>query len=84
VYTPQGSGPFPALVVFHGGCWIVGNIEISDAPHRALANATGCVVVAVNYQKAPEHPFPIRWTTAPPRSASGRVAPAARRRPCSC
>jgi acetyl esterase len=59
VYTPQGSGPFPALVVFHGGCWIVGNIEISDAPHRALANATGCVVVAVNYQKAPEHPFPI-------------------------
>jgi acetyl esterase len=40
-------------------CWIVGNIEISDAPHRALANATGCVVVAVNFQKAPEHPFPI-------------------------
>jgi acetyl esterase len=59
VYTPEGTGPFPALVVFHGGCWIVGNIEISDAPHRALANATGCVVVAVNYQKAPEHPFPI-------------------------
>jgi acetyl esterase len=71
VYTPAGPGPFPALVVFHGGCWIVGNIELSDRPHRALANATGCVVVAVNYQKAPEHPFPVplddcfagfRWT----------------------
>ena len=59
IYTPEGEGPFPALVVFHGGCWIVGNIDLADRPHRALANATGCVVVAVNYQKAPEHPFPV-------------------------
>jgi acetyl esterase len=46
-------------VTFHGGCWIVGNIEVADRPHRALAAATGCVVVAVNYQKAPEHAFPV-------------------------
>jgi acetyl esterase len=59
IYTPDGHGPFPALVAFHGGCWIVGNIEVSDRPHRNLANALGCVVVAVNYQKAPEHPFPV-------------------------
>ncbi|OUD04635.1 alpha/beta hydrolase [Streptomyces swartbergensis] len=59
IYTPPGEGPFPALVVFHGGCWIVGNIHLSDRPHRALAAETGCVVVAVNYQKAPEHPFPV-------------------------
>lgn len=59
IHTPEGAGPFPALVVFHGGCWIVGNIDLADRPHRALANATGCVVVAVNYQKAPEHPFPV-------------------------
>jgi acetyl esterase len=59
VYTPEGAGPFPALVMFHGGCWIVGNIDLADRPHRALANATGCVVIAVNYQKAPEHPFPL-------------------------
>jgi acetyl esterase len=59
VYTPPGRGPFPALVVFHGGCWIVGNIELADRPHRMLAAATRCVVVAVNYQKAPEHRFPV-------------------------
>jgi acetyl esterase len=59
VYTPHGVGPFPALVMFHGGCWIVGNIDLADSPHRALARATGCVVVAVNYQKAPEHAFPV-------------------------
>jgi acetyl esterase len=59
VYTPRGVGPFPSLVMFHGGCWIVGNIDLTDRPHRALAEATGCVVVAVNYQKAPEHAFPI-------------------------
>jgi len=49
----------PALVAFHGGCWVVGNIDISERPHRDLAAATGCVVIAVNYQKAPEHPFPV-------------------------
>jgi acetyl esterase len=59
LYTPRGTGPFPALVMFHGGCWVVGNIDLGDRPHRALAEATGCVVVAVNYQKAPEHPFPV-------------------------
>jgi len=78
IYWPEGTHPgamleepAPALVAFHGGCWIVGNIDVSDRPHRALADATGCVVVAVNYQKAPEHPFPVplqdcyagfRWT----------------------
>jgi acetyl esterase len=78
IYWPEGTHPgamheepAPALVAFHGGCWIVGNIDVSDRPHRALAHATGCVVVAVNYQKAPEHPFPVplqdcyagfRWT----------------------
>lgn len=59
VYRPEGEGSLPALVAFHGGCWIVGNIDLADRPFRALANATGCVVVSVNYQKAPEHPFPV-------------------------
>jgi acetyl esterase len=59
IYRPDGQGDLPALVAFHGGCWIVGNIDLADRPFRALANATGSVVVAVNYQKAPEHPFPV-------------------------
>ena len=58
VYTPEGIGPFPCVVMFHGGGWTAGNIELADRPHRSLTNATGCVVVAVNYQKAPEHRFP--------------------------
>ncbi len=71
VYTPYGEGPFPGLVYFHGSGWVVLNLEVCDTTVRALANSTGCVVVAVNYQKAPEHPFPIpfedcwtatRWT----------------------
>lgn len=59
--NPAGTtdGPRPALVAFHGGCWVVGNIDVSERPHRDLAAATGCVVIAVNYQKAPEHPFPV-------------------------
>jgi acetyl esterase len=59
IYTPEGTGPFPALVYLHGSGWTISNIEVADAPHRALANRTGCVVVAVNYQKAPEHKFPV-------------------------
>jgi acetyl esterase len=58
IYTPEGSGPFPCLVFFHGGGWTAGNVQIADRPSRSIANATGCVVVAVNYQKAPEHRFP--------------------------
>ena len=59
IYTPEGDGPFPGLVYFHGSGWVVLNIEVCDTTMRALANTTGCVVVAVNYQKAPEHPFPV-------------------------
>ncbi|MCW2835271.1 MAG: hypothetical protein JWN68_3224 [Nocardioides sp.] len=58
IYRPDAEADLPALVAFHGGCWIVGNIDLADRPFRALANATGCTVVAVNYQKAPEHPYP--------------------------
>jgi acetyl esterase len=59
IYTPAGTGPFPALVYFHGSGWVILNIELCDPTLRSLANGTGCVVVAVNYQKAPEHKFPI-------------------------
>jgi len=57
-YTPVGRPPFPALVYFHGGGWVIGSIEMYDSVCRALANAAGCVVVSVDYRLAPEHKFP--------------------------
>jgi acetyl esterase len=58
VYTPAGEGPRPLLVYFHGGGWTIGNVELGDAPCRALANAAGAVVVSVEYRLGPEHKFP--------------------------
>jgi acetyl esterase len=58
VYTPAGEPPFPVLVFFHGGGWVIGSVEGSDSTARALANASGCVVVSVEYRLAPEHKFP--------------------------
>ncbi len=58
VYTPEGSGPFPVLLYYHGGGWVIGNIATVDAPCRALANGAQCVVVSVDYRLAPEHKFP--------------------------
>ncbi len=58
VYTPAGTGPFPVLVYFHGGGWVLYNLDTYDASCRALANAAGAVVVSVAYRQAPEHKFP--------------------------
>jgi acetyl esterase len=58
IYTPTGRGPFPILVFFHGGGWVIGNIDSHDGPCRTLANAVPAVVVSVDYRLAPEHPFP--------------------------
>ena len=58
IYTPEGTGPLPILVFFHGGGWVLGDCESYDAPCRALANGAGCIVVSVEYRLAPEHKFP--------------------------
>ncbi len=59
IYTPEGEGPFPAIVYFHGGGWVAGTIEMTEVQHQLVGEACGAVVVSVNYQKAPEHKFPI-------------------------
>ncbi len=58
VYTPEGSGPFPALVFFHGGGWVLSNLDTHDGICRQLAKKSACVVVNVDYRLAPEHKFP--------------------------
>src|SRR2546426_5082395 len=58
IYTPEGKGPFPVLVFFHGGGWVIGNIESHDAICRSLTNLAGCITVSVDYRLAPEHKFP--------------------------
>jgi acetyl esterase len=58
VYTPQGEAPLPILVYYHGGGWVIGSIDITDRPIRALAHTTRCVVVSVEYRLAPEDKFP--------------------------
>lgn len=57
-YTPAGTGPFPAVVYFHGGGWVLCNLETHDPVCRSLTNAAECVVVSVDYRLAPEHKFP--------------------------
>lgn len=58
IYAPAGSGPFPVIVYFHGGGWVIANLNVYDASARALANAAGAVVVSVAYRQAPENPYP--------------------------
>ncbi len=58
VYTPEGSPPMGVLVYFHGGGWVLGDLESHDPVCRALANGAGCVVVSIDYRLAPEHVFP--------------------------
>lgn len=58
IYTPKGDGPFPLLVYFHGGGWVIADIDAYDASCRALCNAARCIVVSCDYRLAPENPFP--------------------------
>jgi acetyl esterase len=58
IYTPEGEPPFPIVVFFHGGGWVVGTLDTYDPLCRALAAATPAVVVSVHYRLAPEHRWP--------------------------
>jgi acetyl esterase len=70
VYVPEGEAPFPALVFYHGGGWVICNLDTHDSLCRALANRAGAVVISVDYRLAPENKFPaavedayaaVRW-----------------------
>jgi acetyl esterase len=72
VYRPEGDGPFPVLLWFHGGGWCTGSLQTGDVVARELCRGLPAVVVSVDYRLAPEHPWPaatddglvvLRWAT---------------------
>jgi acetyl esterase len=72
-YSPGGPGPHPALVYYHGGGWVIGDLYTHDGLCRSLTNAARCAVVSVDYRLAPESKYPVpaedsyaalRWVAA--------------------
>jgi len=59
-YQPMGvtAGELPTLIYYHGGGFVIGNIETHDSTCRRLANKSRCQVISIDYRLAPEHPFP--------------------------
>jgi acetyl esterase len=59
LYSPGGPGPHQALVFYHGGGWVIGDLDTHDGICRSLANAARCAVASVDYRMAPEHRYPV-------------------------
>ena len=64
VYTPTGKGPFPVIVYFHGGGWVIADKDVYDGGARGLSKAAQAIVVSVDYRRAPEAKFPAAWDDA--------------------
>lgn len=84
IYKPAGVRPnAPVVVYFHGGGWVISNIDVYDATPRAMAKALNAIVVSVEYRKGPENKFPAfyddanaayRWVLANAASWGGNPA----------
>jgi acetyl esterase len=83
-YVPAGgAAPRPVVVWLHGGGWMIGSVDSYRAPVRRLANASGAIVLSVDYRLAPEHPFPaavhdtlaaVRWAASESGAVGGDPA----------
>lgn len=64
IYTPDGAGPFPVVVYFHGGGWVIADKNVYDGGARGIAKEANAVVVSVDYRLAPEAKFPAQHDDA--------------------
>lgn len=80
IYTPEGSGPFPVTCYFHGGGFVLGDLDTQDMIARGLAAGAETIVISVHYRLAPEHKFPaapedcwaaVQWAAANAASING-------------
>ena len=71
LYKPVDTDNLPVLIWFHGGGWVLGDLDSADMTCRDLAAKSECMVLSIDYRLAPEHPFPaafddsvtaLRWT----------------------
>ncbi|MGQ4273582.1 alpha/beta hydrolase [Terrihabitans sp. B22-R8] len=65
IYKPEGAGgTLPVVLYFHGGGWVIADLDTYDASARALAKQTGAIVVSAHYRQAPENKFPAQHEDA--------------------
>ena len=83
IYRPS-EAPAPVHVHFHGGGWVIGDLQTHDADCREICVTAGCIVISVDYRLAPEHPFPaglndcyaaICWASANTADLGARPGP---------
>ena len=83
IYAPKKEAPeggWPVVVYYHGGGWVIAALDTYDGSCRAISTGAECMVISVEYRKAPEHPFPAavedaftayQWVLANVRSLGG-------------
>ena len=65
IYTPKTSdSTLPIIVYYHGGGWVIANLDTYDASARSIAEQTNAIVVSVHYRQGPEHKFPTAHNDA--------------------
>lgn len=84
LYCPvaRGGQPAPVLIYYHGGGWVIGDLETHDSLCAEIARTLGMTVIAIDYRLAPEHPFPAaaedclaatRWVAGSPKEIGHAV-----------